>query len=145
MDNFKITRLHIDVLKDIEDVTNVLEPDELDDVMATLGVDDFYALKRFSVNSCLYSYLLDWYGREEYGYEVAIANMFKGIKHAGEVDGFIYYTTGLGYDSISDDLLNLPNSQDARHYFTNVFAYGLRRGPVEDDRLAQNILYKKQN
>lgn len=123
-------------IKDGEDMLELLDNMNVD----VSEFDNGLTLKRFKLDGCLYQYLLDWYGRREgLSPDKVNANMEEGIRNFTLSGGYVYFNTGLGYDYISDDLLNLI-SYDARRYFENVFVYGKSDDEFEKARKETNLL-----
>lgn len=72
---------------------------------------ELMTVKRFSFDGVLYQALLAYYGNYK--------EMMKGIRSAVSHDNYIYYVTGVGYDTISCDLLNGKADGTARKKFAD--------------------------
>ena len=93
---------------------------------------DIIRICRFDAEGVLYSALHDYYG----GYD----NMIKSIRCAVDKfdeDGYIYYVTGTGYDTISADLLN--GSADGKERYKFIAAINHDNGDKEQIERYKNM------
>lgn len=85
--------------KEVDDSDDMTE-EELNDATAD-EIGDIIRICKFSQDSLLFDGLIEWYGTRD--------NMLKNIRSCVQIDNGwhydYYFVTGIGYDTISSDLL----------------------------------------
>lgn len=79
----------------VDDIES-FDDDQIDDIVHDIA-RDYISVKRFYRNSLLAYGLAAWYG--------SFDKMENGISGLVEYEDYYYYNTGIGYDTISSDLL----------------------------------------